>query len=147
MLGSFTRLYRLSENVLRAIWLLAHPLIGIRATRLVVGSSTVTTRLIPASRKSSLIASLYFCQEMRGDNCPSPSLKRTETLAFASSIRDSLQSIDFRSQEIPELSKVCKCCLSLRCNDFTDRYPHSLPFLIEDLRRKSQQSHFPVYKS
>ena len=49
MSGSFTRLYRLPQNVLRAIWLLAHSLIGIRTSRLVVGSSTVTTRLIPAS--------------------------------------------------------------------------------------------------
>ena len=67
MLGSFTRLYRLPQNVLRAIWLLAHSLIGIRTSRLVVGSSTVTTRLIPASRKTSLMASLYFCSEMNSD--------------------------------------------------------------------------------
>jgi len=50
----------------RAKALLPHSLIGIRTSRLVVGSSTVTTRLIPVSRKTSLMASLYFCSEMKG---------------------------------------------------------------------------------
>ena len=61
-------MYRLPQNILRAIWLLAHSLIDIRTSRLVVGSSTVTTRLIPARRHNIEIRIYLFERPMQDDS-------------------------------------------------------------------------------
>ena len=67
-LGSCTFLYRLPINVLRARWLLASSFRGCCSSFPVVEFHTVTIRVIPHKRKTSLMESLYFWAEMNGSN-------------------------------------------------------------------------------
>src|SRR5574344_1117372 len=66
--GSFTFLYMLPTNVLRAMWLLASSFIGTIFSSWVCGSMVGTALVIFAKANSSLIALLYSPNELWGIN-------------------------------------------------------------------------------
>ena len=152
-------MYRLPQNVLRAIWLLAHSLIGIRTSRLVVGSSTVTTRLIPASRKTSLMASLYFCSEMKGRMVALPEDSYLFRIFFAIVTRGTDMVLGLSSFVLPLYNQKHPLPHSTRSYDISHLYDnqHNIEIRIylferlmqDDLKSQNPQSGavpLPLYR-
>ena len=86
MFGSLTCLYALPTNVRRARWLLATSFNGLISVSPVLAFLTSTLRVMPEMANISFIASLYFCDDMKGNKRPFLSAPRyfsTKATAFS----------------------------------------------------------------